>query len=130
MNAASTRLDPAISRQPRTIAASVMHFLWRFAELQVAMVLGALACYLVGGAIPASFSVAAVYYPGSYLYAIGDLFFLTVPVVLWMLFRHHGRRESLKMALAMLAPVAAIIVVGELGGFAYLRWLITAAIRR
>lgn len=101
-------------------------FLLHFLELQIPMGLGALVCYLLGRLIPASSSFARVYHPGTYLFATGDLFFLTVPVVAWMIFRSHGWRHSLEMAVAMLAPVITIAVLAELGGVAYLLWLVTA----
>ena len=90
------------------------------------MVLGALVCYLLGRLIPASSSYAAVYHPGTYLYAAGDILLLTVPVLLWMIFRGHGWRHSLVMAIAMVAPVAAIITVGQLAVYDYLPWLVIA----
>ena len=51
---------------------------------------------------------------------------LTVPVVAWMLLRERGWRHSVELALAMLAPVAATVVLGELMRSAYLLWLVTA----
>jgi hypothetical protein len=90
------------------------------------MGLGALVCFLLDRLIPASSSIATIYHPGTYLFATGDILFLTVPVVGWMIFRGHGWRHSLEMVVAMLAPVAAIIVLGQLAGYAYLLWLITA----
>lgn len=107
------------SREP---ARFFLHFL----ELQVPMVLGASVCYLLGRLVPASSGLATAYHPGTYLYAIGDVLFLIVPVVAWMIVRGHGRQHSLEMALAMVAPVAVIAVVGELAGFAYLLWLVSA----
>ena len=108
------------------LAPQVRRFLWRFLELQIPMALGALVCYLLGRVIPASSSFATVYHPGTYLFTTGDILFLTVPGVAWMIFRGHGWRHSLEMAAAMIAPVAAIIVVGQLAGAAYLLWLVTA----
>jgi hypothetical protein len=110
---------------PRAVA-RVRTFILHFLELQIAMGLGALVCYLLSRLIPASSSFATIYHPGTYVYAAGDVLFLTVPVVTWMIFRGYGRRHSREMAVAMVAPVAAIIVVGELAGYAYLLWLITA----
>jgi hypothetical protein len=110
----------------RGVAANAGRFLLRFMELQIAMGLGALLCFLLGRLIPASSIAATVYYPGSYLYATGDVFFLTVPVVAWMAFRGREWRHSLGIAVAMIGPVAAIVLVGELAGTAYLPWLITA----
>jgi hypothetical protein len=95
-----------------------------FLELQVPMVLGAFVCYLLGRVISGSSSFAATYRPGTYVFAIGDVLFLTVPVVAWMLFRGRGGRYSSEMALAMLAPVAVIALVGELAGYPYLLWLV------
>jgi hypothetical protein len=110
----------------RSVAANMRHFALRFMELQIVMGLGALLCLLLGRLIPGSSIVATVYYPGSYLYATGDVFFLIVPVVAWMIFRRHEWRHSLGMAVAMVAPVTAIALVGELAGYAYLPWLIIA----
>jgi hypothetical protein len=108
------------------LAAQVGCFLLHFLELQIPMGLGALVCYLLGRLIPASSSFATVYHPGTYLFATGDVLFLTVPVVAWMIFRGHGWRRSMEMAFAMIAPVAAIVVLGEFAGVAYLLWLVTA----
>jgi hypothetical protein len=43
-----------------------------------------------------------------------------------MLCRGHGTRHSLEMVIAMQAPVAAIVSVGELADSAYLEPLLTA----
>jgi hypothetical protein len=101
-------------------------FIRTFAQLQVAMCIGALVCYLLGQLVPASSSFGRLYYRGAYLYMLGDVLFLIGPVVLWMLLRRHGWRHGLEMAVAMVAPVAAIAVLGELTGYAYQLWLITA----
>lgn len=100
-------------------------FLLAFFELQIAMVLGAVVCFLLGRLIPDAPSLRATYHPGTYLYAIGDLLFLSVPVVAWMRFRRHSWRLSLEMGLAMIGPVAIIAVVGELAGYASRLWLVT-----
>jgi hypothetical protein len=110
------------ARSSHGIGRFVLHFL----ELQIAMVLGATVCYLLGRLVPASSSLATVYYPGSYLYAVGDVFYLTAPVVVWMISRGYGWRHSLELAVVMFAPVAAIAVVGELAARPYLGWLLTA----
>ena len=101
-------------------------FFLNFLELQVAMSLGALVCYLVVRLISTSPSYATSYRPGTFLFALGDIFFLTVPVVAWMILGGHGWRHCLEIAVAMIAPVALIIVLGQLAGFAYLLWLLTA----
>jgi hypothetical protein len=101
-------------------------FIFHFLEMQILMGLGALVCFLLGRLIPASSSFAKVYHPGTYLFTTGDVLFLIAPVVAWMIFRGYGWRHSLEMAIAMFAPVAAIIVLGQLAGYAYLLWLIIA----
>jgi hypothetical protein len=110
----------------RGAAADLGRRLFPFVELQLAMALGALACLLVGRVARASPIYARDYRPGSVLYFLGDVFFLTVPVVIWMLIRGFGRRRSLELAVAMLLPVAAIVLIGELTRTAYLLWLVTA----
>jgi hypothetical protein len=105
---------------------SKRHFFTIFVQLQIAMCVGALVCYVMGRLAPASSSFANVYYPGAYLYTVGDVFFLVTPVVAWMLFRGYGWRHGMEMAFAMIAPVAAIALLGELAGYAYRPWLITA----
>jgi hypothetical protein len=104
----------------------VGRFLLHFLELQVSMGLGALMCYLVVRLISGSSSFSAAYRPGTFLFAIGDIFFLTVPVVVWMVMRGHSWQHSLGIAIAMIAPVAVIMVVGQLEAYDYLTWLLTA----
>jgi hypothetical protein len=58
--------------------------LFPFVELQLAMALGALACLLVGRVARASPIYATDYKPGTVPYFLGDVFFLTVPVVIWI----------------------------------------------
>lgn len=100
-------------------------FLLYFLELQIPMVLGAIICYLVVRFITSSSSFSTIYYPGTYLFAIGDLIFLTVPVVIWMIFRRYGWQHSFEMGIAMIAPVAVILVLGQLTAYDYLTWLLT-----
>jgi uncharacterized membrane protein len=97
-----------------------------FIELQIAMAVGALVCFFVGNALRASATYATVYRPGTVAYFLGDVLFLTVPVVAWMILCGRGWQHILGLAAAMLAPVAAIVVLGEVTQAAYLLWLITA----
>ena len=76
--------------------------------------------------ISASSSIATVYHPGTYLFANGDVLFLIIPVVAWMIFRDHGWRHSVEMAIAMITPMAAIVVLGQLAGSPNLLWLLTS----
>jgi hypothetical protein len=57
---------------------------------------------------------------------IGDVFVLAAPVVSWMLFRDRAWRGALELAVAMLAPVAAVVVLGAMTRSDYLLWLVTA----
>ena len=111
------------TRPPWSTAAShrVLHFL----ELQIPMALGAFACYLLDRLISDSSPFATAYHPGTYLFAIGDVLFLTVPVAAWIFFRGRGWPDTLEMALAMLSPVAIIALVGEAAQYPYLLWLVT-----
>ena len=102
------------------------YFVLHFLELQIPMGLGALTCYLVIRLISSSSSFSRIYYPGTFLFAIGDLLFLTVPVVLWLIFRRYSLRYSMNMAAAMIAPVTAIMVLGQFTAYDYLTWLLTA----
>ena len=102
-------------------------FILHFLELQIPMGLGALVCYLLGRLIPAASSFATIYHPGTYLYATGDVLFLTTPVVVWKVLRGHGWQHSLEMAAAMLAPVVAIVILRILGVDNYLPWLAKAS---
>lgn len=108
------------------LSAQARGFLLHFLELQISMGLGALICYLVVRLISVSSSFAAAYRPGTFLFATGDILFLTVPVVAWMIFRGHGWRHSLKVAFAMISPVAVIMVLGQFTAYDYLTWLLTA----
>lgn len=104
----------------------VGRFFLHFLELQISMSLGALVCYVVVRLISTSPNYATSYRPGTFLFALGDIFFLTVPVVAWMILRGHGWRQSLEIAVAMIVPVTLIILLGELAGYTCLLWLLTA----
>jgi hypothetical protein len=110
----------------RGTAAEVGRFILPFLELQSAMALGALVCFLLGGLVRASSIDATGYQPGTVLFFLGDVAFLTTPVVAWMILRGRKWRHSLELAATMLAPVSAIVVVGELTRSSYLLWLVTA----
>jgi hypothetical protein len=114
-------MGTASTETPRQAGRFILNFL----ELQIAMVLGAFVCFQLGRVISDASSLRVAYHPGTYLYAIGDVLFLSVPVVVWRRFRGRGWRHSLELALAMIGPVAIIAVVGELAGYAYRLWLVT-----
>ena len=99
-------------------------FIQRFLELQIPMALGAFVCYALGPLISDRSGLSLAYHPGTYLFAIGDVLFLTVPVAVWTLIRERDWRPGLEMALAMVAPVAIVVLVGEVKGYPYLLWLV------
>lgn len=101
-------------------------FLLHFLELQIPMMLGALICYVVVRLISSSSSFSTFYSPGTYLFAIGDFLFLTVPVVIWLIFRNYSWQYSLEMSVAMIAPVAVILALGQLTAYDFLTWLLTS----
>ncbi len=49
--------------------------------------------------------------------------FMAAPMVGWMLIRGHGWRHSLEMAIAMVAPMALIFALRQIGAQSYLPWL-------
>jgi uncharacterized membrane protein YoaK (UPF0700 family) len=100
-------------------------FILRFLELQIPMALGAFVCYALGPVISDRSGLALAYHPGTYLFAIGDVLFLTVPVAAWTLIRERDWRPSLEIALAMVAPLAIVVLPGEVMRFPYLLWLVT-----
>jgi hypothetical protein len=114
------------SKTRRFADSKAVCFLLHFLEVQISMTLGALVCYLVVRLISGVGSFITAYEPGTFLFAVGDVLFLTVPVIAWMIFRGHGWRHSLGIAAAMIAPVAAILVLGPLTTYDYLTWLLTA----
>jgi hypothetical protein len=115
-----------VSAPARRAATDLGRRLLPFVELQFAMALGALGCLLVGSVLRASPIQTTDYRPGTVLFFVGDVLFLTVPVVIWMLIRGRVWRRSLELAVAMLLPVAAIVLLGELTRTSYLLWLVTA----
>jgi hypothetical protein len=100
-------------------------FTLRFLELQIPMALGAFVCYALGSVIGDRSGLVPAYHPGTYLFAIGDVLFLTVPVAAWILIRERHWRPGLEMALAMAAPVAIVALVAEVLRYPYLLWLVT-----
>lgn len=90
------------------------------------MALGALVCLIVGGLVRVAQPIADAYYPGSVLYSLGDVVFLTAPLVVWMIFRHRGRRHALELATAASVPMLVAIMLA--GGMAQrdLGWLVYA----
>lgn len=101
-------------------------FILQFLELQIPMALGAVICYLLARLVPPTSSFATTYHPGTYLFAVGDMLYLSIPVLVWMIFRGYSWRYSLGMAIAMVTPVIAIMALGMLTDDDFLTWLLIA----
>ena len=84
-------------------------FLWHFAQMAVAMVLGMLALGPVLRVAPYLNRT----HPSTHLLVMAV--FMSLPMVAWMLFRGHGWERSVEMAGAMFAPVALVIVINLVG---------------
>lgn len=93
-----------------------------FAQLQVAMALGAGVCLGVGSLARTS-ALSGVYWPGSLLYFLGDIAFLAGPSVGWIAAR-RGRRDGSVLGALMTLPVAGVAVAGVVAGGDALRWLV------
>lgn len=102
---------------------SVGRFLLHLLEMVVAMMVGMGLLYGVDVLSPETARYAAFFEFGTNPFDLAMGVFMTVPMVGWMLVRGHGRRHSAEMALAMLAPVAAILVLRQAGAEDYLPWL-------
>ena len=111
----------------RNTAPKLGRFILHFLEMLLAMMAGMPILYMLRNLIPASSGYSAAYVSGTILSDLAMGVFMTVPMVAWMIVRGHGRRHSVEMAIAMLAPVAASIVLRLLGAGAYLPWLSKAS---
>jgi hypothetical protein len=84
-------------------------------EMTVAMMVGMPIFFMLRNLIPASSGYAAALVRGTILFDLAMAVFMTVPMVTWMILRGHGRRHSIEMAVAMLAPMFVIIVLRLFG---------------
>ena len=109
------------------LASKVGRFLLHLLEMLLAMSAGMSIFHLFAGLIPASSSWAAVANSETVLHNIIMDFFMTIPMLAWMILRGHGWRHSLEMGLAMLAPIAVINLLCSLGVVEYLPWLAKAS---
>lgn len=113
--------------QLRNPASKMVRFLLHYLEMQIPMVLGMIPWHLLVRQLRTVPDYAVAFQRGSDLSILGHGLFMTVPMVAWMIFRRHGRRHSLEMGAAMLAPGLAIIVLCWLGADAYWPWLVGVA---
>jgi hypothetical protein len=102
-------------------AAGVVRFLLRFTEMWISMVLGMAVFRYVRLAL-ASQGYAAFLDPMSFASEAGNGAFMIAPMMLWMRIRGCRGRDNLEMAVAMLLPWAAVLVLGRLGLSQKLPW--------
>ncbi len=106
----------------RDTAAQAGRFLLHLFEMLVAMQIGMGIFHLMLGLIRI-YSDSRALEAGTALHAITMTVFMVVPMAGWMLFRGHGWRHCAEMVVAMVAPVALIGLLCQLGIDAFLPWL-------
>lgn len=111
----------------QSLAWKVGRFLLHLFEMLLAMEAGMGLFHLLQWLIPASSGIKAALKFGTNLHTILMAVFMTIPMAAWMKIRGHGWRYSVEMVVAMLAPMAAIILLCWLGIDAYLPWLAQAS---
>ena len=79
--------------------------------------------HVLAGLIPASSGLTAVADRETVVHIVIMDLFMTAPMLAWMIVRGHGWRHGLEMAIAMLAPMAAVTLLCKLGAVEYLPWL-------
>jgi hypothetical protein len=87
-----------------------LHFLEMLAAMMIGMAAGKPVFLAITGL--SSTSQASRLYPWQSVLAMAVS--MTVPMVAWMLFRGHGRRNSAEMAAAMLVPAIPFIILCSL----------------
>jgi hypothetical protein len=83
------------------------HFLEMFAAMMIGMMAGKPVFLAITGA--SSTAQAGRLYPWQSVLSMA--LSMTVPMVAWMLFRGHGRRNSAEMGAAMLVPAIPFIIL-------------------
>ena len=106
----------------RNIAAKTGRFLLHLLEMLIAMQVGMGIFHLMLGLLRL-YSRSGPLESGTPLHAIVMTIFMTVPMVAWMIFRGHGWRHGMEMVIAMIAPVALIGLLCQLGIDSYVPWL-------
>jgi hypothetical protein len=111
--------DEVERRQPG--AAGVVRFLIRFTEMWISMLLGMAVFRYVRLAL-ANYAHTSFLDPVSVASEVGNGVFMIAPMMLWMRIRGCRWRDNLEMAVAMLLPWAAVLVLGRLGLSQKLPW--------
>ena len=122
----TTLTNKTIERAPdhpiRKIALKTGRFLLHLLEMLIAMQVGMGLFHLMLGLIRI-YSNSRAFESGTTLHAFTMTVFMTIPMVAWMIFRGHGWRHCIEMVVAMVAPVALIGLLCQLGIDEYLPWL-------
>ena len=116
------RIKQASDHPIRNIASKTGRFLLHLLEMLIAMQVGMGLFHLMLGLIHIYSSSRAFEY-GTNLHAFTMTVFMTIPMVAWMIFRGHGWRHCIEMVVAMIAPVALIGLLCQIGLDEYLPWL-------
>ena len=106
----------------RNLAVKTGRFILHLLEMLVAMQIGMSVFHLMLGLLRIYSNSRAVE-AGTTLHAVVMTVFMTVPMAAWMLIRGHGWRHCAEMVIAMIAPVALIGLLCQLGLDEYLPWL-------
>ena len=109
--ASTAHLTSAAVRRKLRISSFWQHFLEMFAAMMIGMMAGKPVFLAITGL--SSTDQAGRLYPWQSVLAMA--LSMTVPMVAWMLFRGHGRRNSAEMAAAMLVPAIPFIILAGLG---------------
>jgi len=108
--ASTAHLTSAAVRRKLRISSFWQHFLEMFAAMMIGMMAGKPVFLAITGL--SSTDQAGRLYPWQSVLAMA--LSMTVPMVAWMLFRGHGRRNSAEMAAAMLVPAIPFIILCSL----------------
>jgi energy-converting hydrogenase Eha subunit A len=110
MTTTTTRRSP-----PKTLLRKVGRFVLHYLEMCMACCVGGvtLGFAFFGGAALLGFPDLIVRTP--YFSTLVLAIILTVPMVAWMRFRHHGWRPSLEMGAATMGLGIVVIALGALG---------------
>jgi hypothetical protein len=115
-------VDEHRPRRRRETAGCVVRFVLHFAEMWIAMLVGMAVFDPVGLGLAAQ-GHTSLLDPMSIESEVEMTIFMVAPVVLWMRVRGWCWRDGAEMAVAMLVPWAAVLVLGHLGLSKAVPWL-------